>query len=79
MGEEMMFDKVDELQRRLQLLRQSKQIHPDTSDSLREKMILDWTYHSNAMEGNTLIEVCQWWLAIMCLHSLRKYLFKWSS
>jgi hypothetical protein len=25
-----------------------------TFASLREKMILDWTYHSNAIEGNTL-------------------------
>ena len=27
---------------------------PNTIASLRDKMILEWTYHSNAIEGNTL-------------------------
>jgi Fic family protein len=35
-------------------LRQKNQIHPDTENSIREKFIVDWTYHSNAIEGNSL-------------------------
>jgi Fic family protein len=27
---------------------------PNTVASLREKLMLEWTYHSNAIEGNTL-------------------------
>jgi len=48
-----MFTKVDDLRVQLQKLRQQNKIHPDTENSIREKFIVDWTYHSNAIEGNS--------------------------
>jgi len=42
---------VDEKQKQLSALRP---LPPATVSSLREKLTLDWTYHSNAIEGNTL-------------------------
>ncbi len=30
------------------------ELPPNTAASLRDKLALDWTYHSNAIEGNTL-------------------------
>lgn len=32
----------------------ARPLPPHTLKSLREKLILEWTYHSNAIEGNTL-------------------------
>ncbi len=32
----------------------ARPLSPNTIASLRDKMILEWTYHSNAIEGNTL-------------------------
>lgn len=49
-----MFTKIDSLREQLQALRLRNQIHPDTENSIREKYIVDWTYHSNAIEGNSL-------------------------
>ena len=31
-----------------------KPFPPHTLASLREKLLVEWTYHSNAIEGNTL-------------------------
>lgn len=42
---------LDEKKRRLDALRP---LPPDTLRTLREKLVLEWTYHSNAIEGNTL-------------------------
>jgi Fic family protein len=49
-----MFTKIDSMKEQLQALQQKNQIHPDTENSIREKLIVDWTYHSNAIEGNSL-------------------------
>jgi hypothetical protein len=49
-----MFAKVDVMRDQLQTLRQRNQIHPDMENSIREKFIVDWTYHSNTIEGNSL-------------------------
>lgn len=35
-------------------LDRQRPLPPNTVASLREKMMLEWTYHSNAIEGNTL-------------------------
>jgi Fic family protein len=32
----------------------ARPLPPHTVSSLREKLVLEWTYHSNAIEGNTL-------------------------
>ena len=45
------FDEVDEKAKQLQNLRPLSKI---TLKSLKESNILDWTYNSNAIEGNTL-------------------------
>lgn len=45
------FSKVDSLKNKLDLKRPLDKI---TSLSLREKLIVDWTYNSNAIEGSTL-------------------------
>lgn len=42
---------VDEAKARLDLARP---LPPHTVASLRDKLALEWTYHSNAIEGNTL-------------------------
>ena len=49
-----MFSKVDSLKNQLQTLRKNGRIYPDTENSIRDKFIVDWTYHSNAIEGNSL-------------------------
>lgn len=45
------FDKVDELNKKLNAKRP---ISEETLKSLKESMNLEWTYNSNAIEGNTL-------------------------
>lgn len=45
------FEEIDEKVKQLQNLRPFSEI---TMKSLRESNILDWTYNSNAIEGNTL-------------------------
>jgi Fic family protein len=47
----MMFIEIDELKKRLDNLRP---LPENTVRTLREQQILEWTYHSNAIEGNTL-------------------------
>ena len=32
----------------------ARPLPPYTQASLREKLVLDWTFHSNALAGNTL-------------------------
>lgn len=46
-----MFDEVDALKSKLDSLRPLPEY---TVKSLHEQLVLDWTYHSNAIEGNTL-------------------------
>jgi Fic family protein len=50
--------KLTELLRRVDQRRAELDLHrplsPLTASSLRAKLALDWTYHSNAIEGNTL-------------------------
>ena len=46
-----MFTEVDHLQNQLNALRP---LPPNTLKSLHEQLVLAWTYHSNAIEGNTL-------------------------
>jgi Fic family protein len=46
-----MFTAIDEKKEQLD---QKRPLPKHTLNSLREKMLLEWTYHSNAIEGNTL-------------------------
>jgi Fic family protein len=52
-----MFTHIDAMKEKLQQLRQQQLIHLDTENSIREKWIVDWTYHSNAIEGNSLTRI----------------------
>lgn len=45
------FSKIDEMKTKIDVYRPfSKRL----ADSLHEKLIIEWTYNSNAIEGNTL-------------------------
>lgn len=46
-----MFEQIDE---KKQFLDQKRPFPPHTLKSIREHLIVNWTYHSNAIEGNTL-------------------------
>ncbi|WP_088831038.1 Fic family protein [Paenibacillus tyrfis] len=46
-----MFELIDEKKRRLD---QKRPLPTHTLHSIREHLIVNWTYHSNAIEGNTL-------------------------
>ena len=46
-----MFDKIDKRQKKLNSLRP---LPKNTVKSLHEQLVLEWTYNSNAIEGNTL-------------------------
>ena len=46
-----MFETIDELKQQLDALRP---LPKHSVQSLHETMVLEWTYHSNAIEGNTL-------------------------
>lgn len=46
-----MFDLLDNKKKVLDLKRP---LSPNTVKSIRDKLLLDWTYNSNAIEGNTL-------------------------
>lgn len=46
-----MFEELDELKAHLDSLRP---IDPDRMMAIKEKLRIDWTYNSNAIEGNTL-------------------------
>lgn len=46
-----MFDAIDELKQKLD---QRHPLAPTMLKNLQEDLILRWTYHSNAIEGNTL-------------------------
>ena len=46
-----MFNKIDKLQKKLNSLRP---LPKNTVKSLHEQLVLEWTYNSNAIEGNTL-------------------------
>ena len=46
-----MFTKIDALKKELDSLRP---LPKNTLRSLHEQLVLEWTYHSNAIEGNTL-------------------------
>ena len=45
------YRRLDELKRRLDAYRP---LPPELVRNLREDTVLRWTYHSNAIEGNTL-------------------------
>lgn len=45
------FSTIDQLKQEID---QHRPLSPHVVKSLREKLIVDWTYHSNAIEGNTL-------------------------
>ncbi len=45
------FSKIDEMKRKID---QFRPLSKRLADSLHEKMIIEWTYNSNAIEGNTL-------------------------
>lgn len=45
------FNKIDEIKRKID---QFRPLPKRLADSLHEKMIIEWTYNSNAIEGNTL-------------------------
>ncbi len=44
------FDRVDQRKQQLDELRP---LPPATARTLHEALVLEWTYHSNAIEGNT--------------------------
>lgn len=46
-----MFKNIEDKKRKLDSLRP---LNTETVKSIREKLLLDWTYNSNAIEGNTL-------------------------
>src|SRR5690625_147679 len=46
-----MFEQID---RKKDILDANRPLSKYTLASLREKLLLEWTYHSNAIEGNTL-------------------------
>ena len=46
-----MFTELEHLHKQLNALRP---LSPNTLKSLHEQLVLEWTYHSNAIEGNTL-------------------------
>src|SRR5690625_1034901 len=46
-----MFEQID---RKKDILDANRSLSKYTLASLREKLLLEWTYHSNAIEGNTL-------------------------
>ena len=46
-----MFDQIDQ---KKELLDSKRPLPKYTIKSLREKLLLEWTYHSDAIEGNTL-------------------------
>jgi len=50
-GGDLMFEPI-ELKK--YLIDQKRPLQPNTIRSIRESMLLDWTYNSNAIEGNTL-------------------------
>ena len=45
------FNKIDDMKRKID---QFRPLPKRLADSLHEKMIIEWTYNSNAIEGNTL-------------------------
>ena len=50
-GASMNFEKLDNLKKELDSFRP---LSPDIMEVITEKFIIDWTYNSNAIEGNTL-------------------------
>lgn len=49
-----MFKQIDHLHQQLQQLRHQNQIPSDTQNRILDKWRVEWTYHSNAIEGNQL-------------------------
>lgn len=47
-------DYFDEIDNKLKILSKKRPLSKETLNSLKENNILDWTYNSNAIEGNTL-------------------------
>jgi Fic family protein len=46
-----MFDTIDQKKRKID---ETRPLPKNTLKSLRKKLLLEWTYNSNAIEGNTL-------------------------
>ena len=46
-----MFETIDDLKKKLD---QHRPFSPSIVKNLQEDLIVRWTYHSNAIEGNTL-------------------------
>lgn len=44
----------EDIDKKKEELDKKRPLSPNTVKSLREKLLLDWTYNSNAIEGNTL-------------------------
>ena len=49
-----MFETIDSLKNKLDAQRP---LSPSVVKNLQEDLILRWTYHSNAIEGNTLTQL----------------------
>ena len=50
-----MFETIDNLKKKLD---QHRPLSPSIVKNLQEDLIVRWTYHSNAIEGNTLTRLC---------------------
>ncbi|MBM7624259.1 Fic family protein [Sporohalobacter salinus] len=46
-----MFEEIDKKKRKIE---EKRPLPNKTVESIREELMLDWTYNSNAIEGNTL-------------------------
>lgn len=49
-----MAPEMQELLAKKEKLERLRPLHPDSVRSLRDALLVEWTYHSNAIEGNTL-------------------------
>ena len=45
---------LQDVDKKLELLNSKRPLSPNTLKSLKENELVDWTYHSNGIEGNTL-------------------------
>ena len=47
-------DQLEEIDKKNKLIEEKRPLSKNTLKSIREKLFLEWTYNSNAIEGNTL-------------------------
>ena len=64
-----MFEIIDDLKNKLD---QHRPLSPVIVKNLQEDLILRWTYHSNTIEGNTLI-------LLETKVVLRRHYYRWKS